>query len=126
MRNSILNVIEMIIGVILFGLGLIFLISNQKALSKVTKKINIEIIEKENLIMQSNVVDTEIALHTEIIAAIMGYKDYPIMVDNNVIPSNGQDYEKYFSYVKNGYYEKTYKLDEERNIEMIIYTFIGR
>ena len=46
------------------------------------------------------------------------------MIDDNIIPLKGQDYELYFIY-KDCSYRKEYQYDAYRNIEMIVYTYMG-
>lgn len=125
MRNSVINVIEMLIGSILIGLGLIYLMSQYKALSELTDTLTEKITKDDKIIRQYNNNALDQVTHAELCAAIMGYREYPIMVDDNLIPSDGQDYELYFSYVKTGLYKKEYLYDDNRNIIMLIFTFIG-
>ena len=61
----------------------------------------------------------------DVYVAIIGYRQCPIMVDANVIPLYGQDYELYFSYIKKGNYKKDYSYDADRNIIMIHFTYEG-
>ena len=125
MRSSVLNVIEVLIGAILTCLGLIYLMTQYKALSKMTDMLNEKIIEDHKIIQQYNPNTEEHATHSEIIAAIIGYREYPIMVNNNLIPVDGKDYDLYFSYIRNGLYKKGYKFDDNRKITMIIFTSIS-
>lgn len=125
MRNSVINIIETIIGAVLVGLGLIYLMSQYKVLSGLSNILTEKIIEDNKVFQQYNISDIDRVTHGEIYAAIMGYREYPIMVDNNLIPEDGQDYELYFSYIRNGLYQKQYQYDETRNIVMILYSYLG-
>ncbi|MDD4112758.1 MAG: hypothetical protein PHC56_06970 [Herbinix sp.] len=126
MRCSIIHVIELILGALLLGLGLIYLTSQQKALTRLTDNITILVIEDNNVYQQYNMTNTNEVSDIEVYAAIMGYRDFPIMVDDNIVPLNGHDYELYFSYVRDGnYYNKEYLYDVNRHVSMIIYTYMG-
>jgi len=125
MRNSVINVMEMLTGTIIFGLGLIYLAYQYEALSGLTERLTEKSTEDKNVIQQYNINTMGNVTHAEIYAAIMGYREYPIMVDNNIIPAAGSDYELYFSYIKKGLYKKQYKYDENRNIEIILYSYLG-
>jgi len=117
---------EMLIGAVLFGLSLIYLMTHYKALSGLTNLLTEEAIKDNSAIQQYNSNALDQVNHAEIYAAIMGYREYPIMVDDNLIPVNGDEYELYFSYIKNGLYKKQYQYDANRNIEMIVYSFMGK
>lgn len=125
MRNSVTNVIELLIGAILIGLGLLYLTSQYKALSRLTDIITQETIEDSNVFQQYSDITIKQISNDEVYAAIMGYREYPIMVDDNLIPQNGQDYELYFSYIKNGIYIKKYQYDSNRNILMIVFSHLS-
>jgi len=125
MRNTVQNVIEMLTGAILIGLGLIYLAYQYKSISKLTDRLTQEITEDKNIIKQSNTVAIDKVTGEEICAAIMGYRDYPIMVDGYLIPIDGYDFEAYFSYIKDGIYKKQYNYNDNRKITMIIYTYTG-
>ena len=125
MRNSVINVIEMLIGSILIGLGLIYLMSQYKALSGLTDILTGKIIEDDKIIRQYSKSALDRVTHAELCASIMGYREYPIMVDDNLIPTDRQDYELYFSYIKTGVYKKENLYDDNRNIIMLKFTFIG-
>lgn len=125
MRNTVTNVIELLIGAILIGLGLLYMTSQYRVLSKLTEFITHETIEDSNVFQQYSDINLEQVTDSEVYATIMGYREYPIMVDENLVPLHGQDYEIYFSYVKNGHYKKEYRHDANRNISMIIFSHIG-
>lgn len=125
MRSSAMNVIELLIGAILIGLGLIYLSSQYRSLFNLTDIISREIIEDSNLYQQYNDISINKISSDEVYAAIMGDREYPIMVDEFIIPQNGQSYQLYFTYIKNGAYLKEYRHDKNRNIIMIVFSYLG-
>lgn len=125
MRDSVIHVVELILGALLIGLGLLYLVSQQRSLSELTDLVTEQIIEDKNIYQQFNLMDINQASDKEVYAAIMGYREYPIMVNGFVIPSEGYDYELYFSHIRKGTYRKEYQYETNRRIAMIIYTYIG-
>lgn len=125
MRNSVTHAIELLIGAILIGLGLLYLMSQYRVLSRLSDVITQDIIEDSNVFQQHSNIYIQKISHEEIYAVIMGYRDYPIMIDKNVVPQNELDYELYFSYIKDGYYQKEYSYDENRNLIIIKFSYIG-
>ncbi len=55
----------------------------------------------------------------------MSYREYKIMVDKNIVPIYGHDYDLYFTYIKDGFYRKEYQYGANKDIVMIIYTYMG-
>lgn len=125
MRNTVTKVIELLIGATLIGLGLLYLTSQYRALSKLTEIITLEIIDDSNVVQQYSDINPELVTDSELYATIMGYREYPIMVNENLVPLHGQDYNLYFSYIKKGYYIKNYQYNANRDITMIIFSHIG-
>lgn len=125
MRDSVVHIIEAILGAFLIGLGLIYLQSQQEALRRLTDIINQHIIEDKKVYQQYNVVDINLVSDKEVYAALMGYREYPIMIDDNIVPLNGREYDLYFTYIKKGYYKKEYKYEANRRIAMILYTYVN-
>lgn len=125
MRDSIIHVIEIILGAFLIGMGLIYLVSQQRSLTRLTDLITIQIIGDNNIYQQYIDITGWQVSDEDVYAAIMGYREYPIMVDENMVPLNGYDYELYFSYVSDGYYKKEYQYESGRQIVMVLYTYIG-
>ena len=125
MREAISNIIEMIIGLVIIGLGLIYLIFQYNAISRLSDSIIKKVTGDKSFFQQYNSVDINTVTEEEIYAAIMGYREYPIMVNGSLIPPDGQDYNVYFSNIKKGLYNKEYRYDDNRNITMIIYSLKG-
>lgn len=125
MQKSITHVIELIIGAILIGLGLLYLSSQYRTLSNLTDIVTLDITEDTKVIGQYDNTNILHVSDKDVYAVIMGYREYPIMVDDNVIPLNGQDYSLYFSYIKEGSYTKSYGYDSDRNIVMILFSYQG-
>jgi hypothetical protein len=124
MRTAVANIIELLIGAILIGIGLLYLTSQYRALTRLTNTISQESIKDNKVFAQYNVVSIESFNDKEVYAAIMGYREYSIMVDENLIPADGHDYELYLTYVKLGKYRKDYRYSIDRHIIMIVYSFL--
>ena len=124
MRNSVVHVIELLLGALLLGLGLLYLESQYRALSRLSDATTLSKIEDKHIFEQCGLTDINQVSDKEVYA-IMGYRQYPIMVDDFLLPINGHDYELYFTYIKSGYYKKKYQYDENRRIVMILYTYMG-
>lgn len=125
MRDSIIHVIELILGALLLGLGLLYLMSQYRVLNRLTDNIRLQTIGDRSVYQQYNLVNTMQISDEDVYATIMGYREYPIMVDDNIVPLNGHDYELYFTFIKDGYYKKEYRYEVGRHISMILYTYIG-
>ena len=125
MHKNVTHIIEMLIGAIIIGLGLLYLSSQYRALSRLTDVLSQETIKDNNVLQQYNNTDILQVTDKDVYATIIGYREYPIMVDTNVVPLIGKDYGLYFSYVSNGNYKKDYRYDADRNIIMILFTYQG-
>lgn len=126
MQRSVTHIIEIIVGAILIGLGLLYLSSQYRVLSNLTDIVTLNITEDTKVIQQYDNANILHVSDKDVYTAIMGYRDYPIMVDDNVvIPLIGQDFDVYFSYIKEGRYIKDYSYNEDRNIVMILFLYQG-
>ncbi|TAH70328.1 MAG: hypothetical protein EWM47_05595 [Anaerolineaceae bacterium] len=125
MQNTVTNVIELLIGAILMGLGLLYLASQYRALSYLTDLISQDTYEDRNVLQQFNEINIDRISDDEIYAAIMGCREYPIMIDDNLIPLNEHDYDLYFTYVRDGYYKKEYQYEANKRIVLILYSYNG-
>ncbi|NLJ95740.1 MAG: hypothetical protein GX321_01190 [Clostridiales bacterium] len=125
MQKNVTHIIEMLIGAILIGLGLLYLTWQQRALTRLMDAISLDIVQDSCVIQQYNNTNIMQVTDKDVYVAIIGYRQCPIMVDANVIPLYGQDYELYFSYIKKGNYKKDYSYDADRNIIMIHFTYEG-
>lgn len=125
MRDASTNVIELIIGAILMGLGLLFLSVQYTTLEELTDITIDKVIEDKEMYQQYQSLSYHQITDEELYAAIMGYREYPITIDEKLIPINPNDYSLYLSYVKEGTYEKHYIYDADRKIVQIVYEFLG-
>ena len=125
MRNAITSVMEFLLGAILLCLGLLYLEAQYKDLSILTFAIAGERIKDSKVLQQYNHVNTNQVSDEELYAIIMGYRQYPIIIDEYIVPFNGYDFELYFTYIKDGYYKKEYRYESNRSIIMIHYTYMG-
>lgn len=124
MRNAVTNIIELLIGAFLIGVSLLYLVLQYRALSNLTDIVTTSVLDESNVFQQFTSITMDQFTNEELYAAIMGYREYPIMVNENIIPIAGHDYEDYMSYIEDGIYKKEYRYDMERNIIMITFTKI--
>jgi hypothetical protein len=125
MRYSVIHVIELILGALLIGIGLLYLVSQQRSLTRLTDIITLQTIGDDNVYQQYNLITGWQVSDEEVCATIMGYREYPIMVDDKMVPLNGYDYGLYFTYIRDGYYKKEYQYEVNRQIVIILYTYMG-
>lgn len=125
MRNAVSNVIGLVVGAILICLALTYMTTQYKALSILTNTIAQDIMINNKLQQQYSLIDINQVSDKELIATIMGYREYPIMVDDKIIPLNGHDYNLYITYVRDGFYKKEYQYEADRRIFIIHYEYIG-
>ncbi|NLL73642.1 MAG: hypothetical protein GX237_08965 [Clostridiales bacterium] len=123
MQKAFSHITEILIGTILIGLGFVYLTLQFRALSHLTDIITYKIIEDGNLFGQYNDIKLDYVTDKDLYAILMGYREYPIRIDSNLVPISGQDYQLYFSYIKEGNYIKDYKYDEDGHIIMIEFTY---
>ena len=81
MRNSVVHVIELLLGALLLGLGLLYLESQYRALSRLSDATTLSKIEDKHIFEQCGLTDINQVSDKEVYAAIAGYRQYPIMVD---------------------------------------------
>jgi len=124
-KNPVIHVIEILLGVVLLCLGMMYLSSRQEALMRLTGSVIRGWTRDRSIVQQYNNSDIYKVADEEVCAAIMGYRQYPIMVDGMLIPADGYDYDLYFECIKDGYYRKEYRFSKEGHITMIMYTYIG-
>lgn len=125
MRSTIIYLFEMIIGAIVLVLGLFYLVSQVKAMNRLTDIVSNEIMENRDLYQQSNDISIDKVSDEELYATIMGYREYPIIIDGNLIDTEGTDYEVYSSYIKDDYYRKSYEYDSKHFIRQIVFIPFG-
>jgi len=123
MQKAAANIYEIIIGVILFGLGIFYLTFQSNVADRFIKLAGQEVLAESDLYRQYSETDLNLVSSQELCAVIMGNRDFPIVIDGIIIGPDGLDYELYFSYVKEGFYKKSYVYDETHNIKQVIYEY---
>lgn len=124
-RVTTTNIIEMIIGAILLGLGLLYLSAQSRTVDRLIGIANEDVLAEGDLYQQFNNVDISQVSYEELVSIVIGYRDYPIVIDGHVIPTDGNDYDYYFTLISGGYYTKSYVFDAGHNLVQIIYTNSG-
>jgi hypothetical protein len=128
MRGAFLHLIELICGIILLAFGLIHLFGQEKALNRLIATVNNDIVRTEGIaaqgldavMMNANIISDEM-----LYAIVMGYREYPIIINGTEIATDGMEYEYYFTLIKAGSYQRSYVFDEMHNIRKVNYTYIG-
>lgn len=115
----------MIIGAVIFALGMVFLLSNEVTLNKLTDIVNDKVIESGKILQQKNDIDIHLIPDEELYATVIGYREYPITIDGTVIEKEDTEYENYVALIKDGYYMKSYNYDTAHNICSVIFTYTG-
>ena len=124
MQNSVIKIFELLLGALLIGLGLLYMMSHHNVLACLADAISLKTIEDINIYQQYSDANIKQITDEEVCGVIMGYREYPIMVDDNLVPLNGNDYTLYFTYLRDGYYKKEYQYDANRHIVMLLYTYM--
>lgn len=125
MRHILSNSIEIILGAIILGLGLLHLTSQARTTDRLIETVLERELEEDKLYQQRQEVDLGQVADEELYALVMGYREYPITIDGNVIPADGVDYESYFTLIREGYYTKQYVYDGQHHIYQIVFTYSG-
>lgn len=125
MYKAAVNVYEIVIGAVIFGLGLIYLSYQSNATARFIMLANEELLEEGELYRQYNEIDINIVTCEELYAVVMGERALPISIDGRIIEPDGNDYELYFSYIRAGTYKKSYSYDAGHNIVQVIYEYAG-
>lgn len=125
MRSGLIHTIEMIIGAILLAFGLYYLVSQAKAMNLMIDMASDDALETRDIYRQSNEITVYEVSDVELNAIIMGYREYPIIIDGNLINTEGTDYETYSSYIKASGYMKSYIYDSQNCIKQIIFNHKG-
>lgn len=125
MRHTISNFTEMLLGAIIFGFGLLYLSSQEKTVDRLIDVANERVMEMGGLDQKHNGIDWDHVSTEELYAVVMGYREYPITIDENVIPPYGNDYEEYFELIRDGNYTKRYVYDTQRTLIRIEFMYSG-
>lgn len=124
MRSTAINMMEMIIGVILIGIGLLYLASQCKIVNQLTDEVTEALLDNSGLYQQNIYVDINRVSKAELFAVVMGYREYPIMIDKITIPVDENNYEYYLSLICDGYYIKNYEYNSKNEIIRIVYSYV--
>ncbi len=125
MRHTISELGEMLLGIIIFGLGLLYLTSQELTTERLINAANERALEEGGLYQQCNEIVTGLVPGKELYAVIMGYREYPITIDGEVIPPDGIDFERYFGLLKSGSYIKRYVYDTQHVLIRIDFNHSG-
>lgn len=125
MRLSVINILELVIGAILLGAGLLYLTSQYRAVDHLSDIVNEKVLGNDEIYQQYQYIEISQVPDEQLYAFIMGYREYPIMIDGVTMSVDETDFERYLSLVKEGIYKKSYKCDSNNNIEKILFTYSG-
>lgn len=116
------NVLEIVMGAILLGLGLLYLMSQYSAEMKLIHIAMSNELETTDVYQQVNDTDSNFVSGSELLTVLIGYRDYPVVVDGKTVNPEDVNYEEYISLVKDGYYSKSYEYNTSHEICKVIYT----
>lgn len=119
------HMLEMVIGILLFGAALFYLTAQTVAVDQLTKKVRDMALENNELYQQYNDTNINYVSDEELYAIMMGYREYPIVIDGVIMNTDVENYEEYISLIKDGNYRKSYQCDSENEITQIIFTSAG-
>lgn len=125
MRSGLIHIFEMMIGAILLAFGLYYLVSQVRTMNLMIDKVGNEVIENRDIYCQSNEITIYEVSDEELNAIIMGYREYPILIDGNLIKTEGTDYQTYSSYITASCYLKSYIYDSQHYIKQIVFNHKG-
>lgn len=125
MHRATVKAYEMVIGAVIFGLGLLYLNSQSKAADRLVRLAKEELLKERDLYRQYSDIDINLVSCEELYAAVMGERTLSIAIDGMLIKPDSNDYEQYFSYIKAGRYRKSYGYDDNHNIMQVIYEYAG-
>lgn len=117
------KIIDLVIGAIIFGLGLLYLALQDRDMEKLTNTVNEALMEQENLYQQHSDININNISDEELCAIIMGYREYPIVIDGVIMLTDEMDSEKYLSMIKEGYYSKSYTYDSNNEMIQMIFKY---
>lgn len=125
MGNSVTSVMEITVGGLLVICGIIYLSMQSRNLEQFTSITMSNIIEDENIFQLYHDFDRNSITSDELYAVLIGYREYPIVIDGITIRTDGCDLEYYTSLIQAGRYKKEYQYDSNSKIELIRYSYLG-
>ncbi len=125
MKNSVINLLEMICGALFLAMGLLYLGKQEKNLNHLISAVNRRLLETESIYPEYNVINGSQISKENLYAVIIGYREYPITIDGVLIPAEEQDYEYYFTLIRSRFYKKKYEFDENQRIKQVDFLSTG-
>ena len=119
------HLIEFAAAVFIFGAGLLYLNKEYLAVKQLTDAVSNKVIEEPELYQQYNRSTIDEIPEEELIAVIMGYREYPIIIDGVTMEVVAEHPEDYLQLIKDGYYKKSYGYDTKHSIVTVIFTYAG-
>ena len=112
MKNTVIHMMEMIVGAIILALGLFYLGKQDEDLNHLVNAVTGRILGTDNLKQDFNLIDLRQISDEALYAIVMGYREYPITIDGVLIKEDENEYEYYFTLIKDGYYNKNYEYED--------------
>lgn len=125
MRFITKHIYEMVIGALLLALGLLYLSTQRDSIHRLVNVVKGDLIEQRDLYQQASQFDQNKVTDEHLYALLMGYREYPIVINGNEIPVDGSDYEFYFSLITQNTYTKSYVYDSGHNIIKVVFNESG-
>ncbi len=121
MRSGMIHLIEMMIGAIVLAFGISYLVVQIGTMNQLLVMIGDKVLKTRDIYDQSSEIAIYEVSDEELYAMIMGYREYPIIIDGNLVKTDGTDYEAYSSYIKDDFYTKCYVYDSQHCIKQIVF-----
>ncbi|MGF7142536.1 hypothetical protein HNQ56_000954 [Anaerotaenia torta] len=125
MKNSVINLLEMICGAFFLAMGLLYLGKQEKNMNHLISAVNNMLLETESIYQEYNVINGSQISKEKLYAVIIGYREYPITIDGVLITAEEQDYEYYFTLIRSRFYKKQYEFDENQKIKQVDFLSMG-
>ena len=119
------HIMELLVGFLMFGIGLMYLNREYLIVKELTNIVSDKVLDSQELYQQHNTESLKQMSSKELCAIVMGYREYPIVIDGTIMGIDAENYEDYLAIIQNGYYAKSYEYDSENKIIRIVYHYLG-
>ena len=124
-RFPAIHLIEVIFGGLLLITGISYLSVQSRAIDHMSELVLKSMLIDKAIYQQANVSNINVITDEQLIAVVMGYREYPISIDGTTLTIEQNDFDTYLPFIQDGYYSKSYEFDINNDIKKVIFTFIG-
>lgn len=119
------KIVDFMIGVVIFGSALLYLFAQYRTNEYFNNVLEDQVLEQKNLYQQTSDVTINLISDEEMKSIIMGYREYPIVLEGTMITTDDMDFDKNLLLIKDDLYIKSYKCNTDNEIIQIIYNSTG-